>query len=515
MLRRFKLLAAVPLVLLGACVTTEKSVREEATQVASEVRKGPEGPPIRTITNFTPALRCMDNFFLMYGVRDIVVISEDLSDNTKKVSAGTKDMMISAISNMTKRSRAVKLIAYGADSGNVIGIIKEMEKKITVLPQYGIRGSISQLDENVAKKTEGGGIELGGIVGIGQASTAATTILGIDLEMLTTDDLAIIPGVMSSNSVAIIRSGTGLEGEAGYKKFGINYQQNLSRSEGTAQALRTLVELAAVELFGKLTKTPYWVCLGGTTADEEVKHEIADWYTGLFAEPGEFVAYWQQQMRVRGLYDGEVNGEPDEMLTKAVTAYRQALGLQKSAKLDLEFFTAYLNANHYEVAPKAKEMFARNENGLKPAVASASEDRSPLRLTIASTKGTNQFRRGEEIGLTITPTRDAYVYCFMQDDNRSIQRFFPNRFNRDALVSPRGVRVPGQMKFRINANTKGVQENIACYAANRDVFADLPPNVGAGDFEDLQVKSLDEVKAAFEQVAGSTLGVANFPVHVR
>lgn len=514
MRHRFGLLVAVPMVLLGACVTTEKSVRQEATEVATEVRKGPERPPIRTITNFTPALRCMDNFFLMYGVRDVVVISEELADNTKKVSAGTKDMMISSISNMTKRSRAVKLIAYGADSGNVIGIIKEMEKKVTVLPQYGIRGSISQLDENVAKKTEGGGIELGGIFGVGQASTAATTILGIDLEMLTTEDLAILPGVISSNSVAIIRSGTGLEGEAGYRKFGINYQQNLSRSEGTAQALRTLVELAAVELFGKLTKVPYWVCLGGTTADEEVKGEISDWYTGLFAQPGEFVAYWQQQMRVRGLYDGEVNGEPDEMLTKAVTAYREALGMQKSAKLDLEFFTAYLNANHYEVAPKAKELFARDQSGPKPALPSAT-DTSPVRISIASLKGGNQFRRGEEIGLAITPTRDAYVYCYMQDENRAIQRFFPNRFNRDALVSQRGVRVPGQMKFKINANSKGLQEQIACYAANRDVFADLPPNVGAGDFENLQVKSLDEVRVAFGKVAGSSLGVATFPIHVR
>lgn len=506
------LLLALPL-LLGACVTTEKSVRQEATEVATELRKGPAGPPQRAITNFSPALRCMDNLFLMYGARDYVVISEDLVDATKKVSAGTKDMMISAISNMTKRSRAVKLIAYGADSGNVIGIIKEMELKIAVLPQYGIRGSISQLDENVAKKVEGGGIELFSI-GFGRAATAATTVLGIDLEMLRTEDLSIVPGVTSSNSVAIVRTGVGMEGEAAYKKFGINYQQNLSKSDGTAQALRTLVELAAVELFGKLTRVPYWVCLGGDDASEEVKNEIADWYAGLFVEPGEFVAYWQQQMRVRGLYDGDVNGVPDAMLTQAVAAYREALGLAKGAKLDLDFFSAYLGANHYEVTPKAKDIFARDTTGPKPNLPSAA-DNTPMRLSIASSKGGNQFRKGEDIGLTITPTRDAYVYCFMQDENRAVQRFFPNRFARDALVSERGVRVPGQMKFKINANTKGAQEQIACYAANRDVFADLPANVGAGDFENLQVGSLEEVTAVFQRVAGPSLGVASFAVNVR
>jgi hypothetical protein len=307
-----------------------------------------------------------------------------------------------------------------------------------------------------------------------------------------------------------------MEAEAGYHKFGINYQQNLSRSDGTTQALRTLIELAAIELMGKLTKVPYWVCLNGTSNDEAVKQEIGDWYTGLFAERGAMIAYWQQQMRVRGLYTGDVDGEADANLIAAVTAYREALGLPKNAKLDLDFFTAYLNANHYETQGKASELMAKNAATAKTAPpAAVAADNSPVRLAIASLKGGNQFKKGEEIGLSIKPARDAYVYCFMQDDKKAIQRFFPNRFNKDPLVNTKGVTVPGQMKFKINANTKGVQENIACYAANKDVFADLPPTVGGGDFEDLPVKSLAEVKTAFEKVAGSSFGQANFPVNVR
>jgi hypothetical protein len=513
MLRNFKLLLALPLV-LTACVASEEGVRKDAAETTAQVRKGPEAPPLKTITGFTPALRCMDNLFMMYGVRDIVMISEDLQDATKKVSAGAKDMMISSISQMTTRSRAVKLIAYGKDSGNVIGIIKELEKKVTVMPQYGIRGSISQLDENVAKKVEGGGLSIEPFLGIGKAATASTTILGIDLGVLLVEDLSILNGVTSINSVAIFRSGSGVEAEAGYSKFGINYQQNLSRSDGTSQALRTLIELAAIELMGKLTRVPYWVCLNGNTNDDSVKDQIADWYTGMFAEQGAFVGYWQQQMRVRGLYTGEVNGQPDEALTAAIMAYRQALGMEKNAKLDLDFFTAYLNANHYEVTPKAKDFLAKTA-ATPPAALAAASDNTPVKVSIVSLKGNTQFKKGEEIGLNIKPARDAYVYCYMQDENKVIQRFFPNRFNKDALVSTKGVQVPGAMKFKINANTKGVQEHIACFAANRDVFADLPPTVGAGDFEDLPVKTINEVKSAFEKAAGPSLGSANFAVNVR
>ncbi|CAG0966924.1 MAG: DUF4384 domain-containing protein [Burkholderiales bacterium] len=517
MLRKVRMLLALPLLFLAsACVTTEDSVKREASDVTEKIRKGPEQAPLRTITNFTDGLRCMDNLFMMYGIRDVVVISEDLEDKTKKVSAGTKDMMTSAIQGMSRRSRAIRMIAYGSDSGNVIGILKEMERKVNVMPQFGIRGSVSQLDENVAKKVEGGGIAIEPFIGIGRAAVASTTILGIDLQILSTQDLSIVPGVVSSNSVAIFRSGAGLEAEAGYKKFGINYQQNLSKNEGTAQALRTLVELAAIELFGRLTKVPYWLCINGTTNDEGVKTEISDWYTGMFAEAGEFVGYWQLQMRLRGLYQGEVNGVPDENLTKAIMAYREALGMEKNAKLDLAFFTAYLNANHYESAPKAQEVLARAPAAAAEAAAKAVAEKKPLGLKLVSLKGNNLFVKGEEIKLNVQPSKDAYVYCFMQDETKAIQRFFPNRFQRDALISgAKGLDLPGTQKFKINANTKGLQETIACYATARDVFADLPPSVGSGDFETLGAKSLNDIKAAFDKVAGNAVAAANFTVRVR
>ena len=175
---------------LAAC--SEESVKKDASANTVAQMKGPETAPVRTITNFSQALTCMDNLFLMYGVRDVVVITEDLKDETKKVSAGTKDMLISTVSNMTKRSRAVRLVAYGSDSGNLIGFMKEAEKKtmFQLVPQYGIRGSISQLDESVAKKTEGGGLAIDGFLGVGKASVASTNVLGLDLTMMRTEEIA-------------------------------------------------------------------------------------------------------------------------------------------------------------------------------------------------------------------------------------------------------------------------------------------------------------------------------------
>lgn len=505
----------------GAQAWNEESVKDAAGDAAQTMLTKPEQAPTRTITGFTPALRCMDNLFLMYGVRDVAVISEDLNDNTKKVSAGTRDMLISAVSTMTKRSKAIRLIAYGADSSNMVSFLKEAERKnmFQLVPQYGIRGSITQLDENVARKTEGGGISFAGI-GVGNASTASTTILGLDLTMMSTEDLSIVSGVTSSNSVAISRTGTGLEGEAGYKKFGINYQSNLSRSEGTAQALRNLVELSVVELFGKLTKTPYWVCLGADSQSETVKNEISDWYSGMYSD-GEIVAYWQQQMRIRGVYSGEVNGQNDEALIDAITAYREAMGLEKSAVVDLGFFTAYLEANHYQVAPKARELLAVYQAERAPAApaapVAATAPPAPLTLAIASLKGGNEFARGERVALHVAPSRDAYVYCFMQDESHKIARFFPNRFTPDALVTATaGVQLPNTRKFAIAANGKGLQEQIMCFATGRDVYAEVLPVIGGGDIDiPTPVQSLADIKDAFERAAGPGLAISTFILNVR
>jgi hypothetical protein len=211
-----------------------------------------------------------------------------------------------------------------------------------------------------------------------------------------------------------------------------------------------------------------------------------------------------------------VNGEPDDGLRDAIMAYREAMGMEKSAKLDVDFFTNYLGANHYEVAPKAKEKLASYKTAAAAELAKTA-DPTPIALTVASTKGGNQFRKGEALTVKVMPSRDAYVYCFMQDENRQISRFFPNRFSKDALVSAKkGIQVPNGKEFNINANTKGVQEQIVCFGANHDVFADVVPEIGGGDIDQpTLVKTLAELKTVFEKATGPSLGVGNFTINVR
>lgn len=500
---------------LGLAGCASMDTNRETVQKTDEARTGPEQLPFRSITGFSTALRCMDNQFIDYGVRDVSMLVEDITDNTKKVNAGTRDMLITAISDMTRRSRGVKVVAFGKDASNVISFLATAQRQSAyeVIPQFDIKGSVSQFDENVIRNQKDFGVGFSPFVNLGIARDAASSVLGLDLSVLGTEDMAILPGVTSRNSVVILKSGKGADADAAYHKFGINFSMTLSKSEGQSQALRGLVELAAVELMGKLTKTPYWRCLGASYENsDEVKREVSDWYFAMSGSQVELIGWFQNQLRARGFYDGPVDGKFNPAIDEAISNYRAALGLERRALLDEAFFKAYLAAEHSKIPRPAKPaVYVAAAPGAAPPAAAAPAN--PLQLALASNNRGNRFAKGEPITLLLKPSQDAHVYCYLQDETQKIRRFYPNRFARDSLVpSAQALQIPGPMRFQLVMNDKGAQETVLCFATPRDVMQQLPPNVVGVDFEALPVASLDQLRDAFRQASGGLLAQEVFHV---
>jgi hypothetical protein len=504
---------ALCLAALSACAHLDAD--KPVPQIAKEMAVGPATTaPYKSITSFAGGLRCMDNLMLEYGARDIAVIVEDLADQTKKVNAGTKDMLISAVSDMTRRSRAVRLVAYGQDSGNTVGFLFQALRRdhFAVVPQYSLRGSISQFDDALVRRNFDAGVSVTPYLGLGYASTQQASVLGIDLTMLSTQDLSVIPGVASRNSVTVFKAGKGFDGEAEYNKFGINFSLSTARQEGQAQALRSLVELASIELFGRLAKVPYWTCLGASSKEESVESEMRDWYDAMLANPVEIIEYFQMQMRVRRVYDGPVDGVVNAQIKEAVARYREALGLSREPKLSYDFFQAYLSANHREVEAKVEPVVGdAGAPAAAPTAAAASPGR--LALQLGTVNNVTRFASGEAVQLSVMPTRNAHVYCYLQDENLQIVRFFPNRFRKDSRVEAgRGLQLPGAMRFEIRMNPSGKQETVSCFATERDVMSDLPAGIAGVDFEPLPIASLEQLRAAFVAVAGGQIAQEYFHV---
>ncbi|MEZ5650138.1 MAG: DUF4384 domain-containing protein [Burkholderiaceae bacterium] len=506
---------------LAACAATapvtdyDKDVAKRAEEVRSSMSNAPE----QTRTGFGPVLRCMDFMFLTYGVQNLSVLIEDIPDATRKVNASGKDMIISAVSQMSRRSRAVKLVAFSvgdATLGAVIGLHTRAQA-LENPPDFAIRGSVSQFDENLARKQGDIGVGIGA-VSAGVAAQGSASVLALDLSVISTKSLELVPGATSKNSVLVMKQGEGADGEVNTRKFGLNFSFTLARSEGTAQALRTLSELATIELFGKLTKIPYWTCLGADESDPGVQAEITDWWETLAADPPSLVAYLQQQMRARGLYGGRINGQVDDSLLHAIGIYQQAMGGKSSTELDFEFFRNYLRTDHSTVQAKARELLAANPG---PAAASqppqqvAALDsangaaRLPL-VYVAGDLGPNMsYKRGQPFKIDVAVDSDSYLYCYLLDAQNKVNQFYPNPVQTSpAIAGGTRLQFPGDLPFTFVASPTGERESIACFAALQ--------SLGDSPLDSIpRAESTDELTSAFRQVAGPGFGVGVYDVNVQ
>jgi len=552
------------IVTLSACMNLKKGVVEDV----AKTKKGPENAPTKSITNFSSALRCMDNLMISYGVQPFSVLAEDLSDKTKKLDTGTRDMLITAVSDMTKRSGAVKLIAYGSDSGNLISFLQTAGKQTVYseIPKFDIRGSISQMDSDIISKNVSAGAGIPEF-GVGFSKDASGTILGLDLSMVNTSNMSVIPGVTSRNQILIIKSGSGVDSDGTIRKAGINFAVSFGANEGSAQALRNLIELATVELFGKLLKLPYWTCLGADPENQAIKQEIDDWYYSLNSN-NELVGFTQNQLFKRGYYDGVVDGNPSAEYEKSVALMKLDLHMPSDPNVDKSMFAAMLNTPMPESAKSRVAVRPQAEND-EPQVADGGAQPQPQQAAAAETQASasadtaaaqaataaaaaaasaassdqqvaslgntgvvdaiesnslfinaksnkTTFAPGERLTLVVKSNRSAHMYCFFHDDSKQIMRVFPNRFRKTSFVNAgEEIELPGNMPFEVTAAKNGEPETLGCFTTEKEILDELPTRIRVLDFVSLDVKSMQDIRESVGNLSGNTMAEAYFQIKTR
>ena len=477
----------------------------------------PRTPAVRNIGNFNEALRCMDDMFLAQGKKDIYITPAGSPDATGLISAGTKEMFITAVSRMAAKSNSFRFVDYDPTQLDV-QVLSELVglRADFVAPNYYVRGAITQLDSNVLQSQVSAGISIPNL-DLAVNGNQVVSVISLDLNVGKLITRQIIPGISSSNSIAVVQSGKGADAGGLIGKAGVSLSVSLDKSEGFHQAVRNLIELSTIEVLGKLTRVPYWQCLSIESTNPNFRAEARGWFDTMGErERNDFVS---AALIRTGYLPGGSNGQSTDM-SDAISRYQADSDLIPTGRIDFDLY--YRMLGNEARKPKTATSTAPAAPGpvtpLPAAVGATPPATEPPRLTLSTPHGPMpKYRAGDMLSISVQPNRDAFVYCYYQDSTGTVARIFPNRFQADPFVQAgRQIEVPpaGGKSFAIRFDKPGGNEAVACLGADREVGLRLPTNLKAEDLEALPVSGLDEVTTKFREIPGAQVTDARLSVEV-
>jgi len=482
----------------------EKPKPDKAAAAATAA--GAKTPAIKTVTNFTQALRCMDELFLGYGKQGIVITSAGIPDETGKVKTGTKEMLITAISRMTRKSNAFEFIDFHSQGDDLKNLFDSMGDQSRKMPDYYIRGSITQMDDNSVKKSQGWGISLP-FLDFGSSKDESFDLVSMDMSVGEAATRKIIAETSTSNSMVIIKGGKSTEAGGKLGKVGLSFNLDLSRSEGLGASTRALLELGMIEMLGKFTQVPYWRCLDADITNPLIRDQAREIFDTLLDK--DRIQFVQRKLGgTMNRYKGPMDGKMNDDLKRAVAEYQSQAGLIADGTINFDTYASLLDDVQNMLAaipttPPASSYRPSTTSAVAapPPVAAttpATASGTPFRVNLQSERGVKPtYKVGEFLNLNLSLNSQGTAYCYYEDTSRNTARIFPNQFRADSSLKAGGSTTLPSGGFKIQFDKPG-RERVACIGADRELL--IPSSVrGAPDLRPLG-RALDDIVNQFKQI---------------
>lgn len=506
-MRATRALAAVTALTIGAtgCAFSPP----EAAPIAAQ----PKTLPVRNVTSFSASLRCMDDLFQRMGKTNYLITAQEIPDATGKVQTGTKEMLISAISQMSVKSNAFNFIdfeEYG--SVFVLGSFLAAPGGPPVpagfeVPNYYVRGAITQLDSGAIAESASGGIGIPQ-ADIGFSTDQVMSVVSVDLNIGNVLNRRMLPGVSANNSIVVRRSGTSADAGATINKLGANFNLTFNQSEGMHAAVRSLIELSTIEVLGKLLQVPYWRCLEIEQTNTEVVAVARGWFDTM--SPDERVSFVQRALAGQNRYAGPITGRMDAMTRDAIGAYQAERGLLADGRITFDLY-ADLIAGDLALGREPARDVAPD-----PLIPAALDYAEPINLNLTTPRGpAHRYAAGEALTLTLRSSADAFAYCYYQDGSGTVARIFPNRFAPDPYLPARqALYLPGNAPFDLVPERPGSTEEVLCVAAGAEIGRTMPALLQVDDLTPIQVQGLDQVETLLRTASPSGIATTRLPITI-
>jgi hypothetical protein len=566
MMKINSLLALGAALLLAACATPYRPDAGDA-RFASQVAplNRPLTQPTRSFSSYSVALGCMDRLLRDMRMPTTLITSKNIPDPSGKVTVATKEMIITALSQMSRTSGAFRYVDYEVDL-----IKQDTVQNLTTLliganqlqiqrPALYVSGAVTFADINVASNDTDVGTSASRLE-TGYSRNRSGTLIGLELHLGEFRTRTLIPGIDTANEVVISNNGWGVDVAGRIGSYGVQFNVGKEFNQGTSGAVRTLVELGVIELVGKWSRVPYWQCLSLDQTHPDFQRTLMDWFRDeegaqlakniqamlhtrgyLPSAQADAIAFKQAVVRFQTDQDivphGQLSFELYERLMRdyvqidaqggfhrigweqrtrpALTLIREGLTSIEIPKPIVQVLTATsTEASSVTGTTTATATELSNTASASTTTASIARDISANRIEMkienlpspANRMGTS-FEVGEQLFMSAVLGQTAHMWCYYEDALGHTMRIYPNSTHRHSLTQAnRAIRLPDWMTpnpgFYIEATDPGT-EQVMCMALPQDALAapSLPPMLAAASFELLKSVSLAQIKEAFEQLS--------------
>lgn len=527
------LLAAM---LVAGCSTPMDQRRDANYQGYASVADRPMVRPTRSISSFSPSLACMDQMLRAAELPTTLVTSKHIADYSGKISVSVKEMVITSLSQMSRQSNAFRFVDYEVDI-----VRQDTVQNLTMLmlnsnqvqlqrPALYFSGAVAFVDQNVLNNRMDAGVS-GSRVDAAYSQNRNASIIGLEMHLGDFRTRTLIPGLDSANEVVVGTGGQGVDLAGRIGRYGVQFNVGRDYSQGSGSAIRTLVELATIELVGKWARVPYWQCLTLEQTHPDFQRQMRDWYDQ--GQPADHAQLLKSALASRGYVAGATSTVDitAPAMREAISRFQADLGLVVSGNVD---FPTYERAMRDFVALGANGELVRvgwpatataspvivaaptgsSPDGTSTTVALSAqaaltgERQGSLDMQIENLKlGRAVYEVGDQVFLSVVPTRASYLSCYLQNSRGAVLRLLPNNTNRSMWVQANAaVRIPDWMSpnpgFIMDAEAPGV-ESVACYATDDDQNLKLPEALRGAAFRPIDgYAGLAEINRAFETAWG-------------
>lgn len=438
-----------------------------------------------------------------------LITSKQIPDVTGKIAVATKDMIVTALSQMSRLSNAFRYIDYEVDISrqdtvqNMTAIMLNNNQMQLQKPALYVSGAVSFVDQNIISNHFEAGTSATRLE-TGYSTNRNATLIGLDLHMGDFKTRTIIPGLDSANEVVIGNASQGLDLAGKIGSYGVQFNVGRDYTQGPGAAIRTLVDLAMIELIGKWSRLPYWRCLTLDQTHPELQRQLRDWYDA--GSPKAHSKLVKTALAGLGYMKQQEISEPDNTpaFKTVLGKYQADSGMVVTGVVDFPTYERVMrNYTKLDTDGKLVPVDWTPSGELKLADVPRSMDLQIKNVQLDKTS----FEVGDQIFLSTSVSRASHVYCYLQEATGNMLRLLPNATNTESLMTADvSVRIPDWINpkpgFILDAAAPG-NEYVFCLATDDDVLPKLPAAMQAAAFKPISgMSNKADVVNAFTQVAG-------------